>query len=126
MQETRSVSSSRVEANKLTRKTKLKPTSASSSSHSPIHIPIHQRNWLDVEPIQHSHKDAHCSTISKKDDRVVQARNSSSRTGWSSGILEIESRIYVELPTVTTLVSSIVVKSLGNWRRTQEDIPVLY
>ena len=28
--------------------------------------PIHQRNWLDLEPKQHSQKDAHCFTISKK------------------------------------------------------------
>ena len=66
MQETRSVSSSRVEAQKLAPKTKLKPTSAPSSSHSPIHILIHQRNWRDVEPKQHSQKDAQSFTISKK------------------------------------------------------------
>ena len=62
----------------------------------------------------------------KEDDCVVQARNSCSRKRWSSGIQEIESRIYIELLTVTTLVSSIMVKIFGNWRRSQEKIPVFY
>ena len=66
MQETRSVSSSRVEAHKLAPKTKPTPTSASSSSHSPTHIPIHQGIWRNVEPKQHSQKDAQSFTISKK------------------------------------------------------------
>ena len=43
-----------------------KPTSAPSSSHSPIHILVHQRNWRDVEPKQHSQKDAQSFAISKK------------------------------------------------------------
>ena len=83
------------EAHKLAPKTKPKPTCAPSSSHSPIHIPIHQRNWLDVEPKQHSQKDANCFTFSKK---MIALLRHGTLLRWSSGILEIESRIYVELP----------------------------
>ena len=75
---------------------------------------------------KHSQKDAHCFTFSKKMIVLLRHGTLLREKRWSSGILEIESRIYVELLTVTTFNSSIMVKSLGNWRRTQEEIQVLY
>ena len=107
-------------------KTTPKPTSASSSSHSLIHIPIHQRNWQDVEPKQHSQKNAHCFTFLKKMIALFRHGTLPREKIGAVEFWRLKAEFTFELLTVTTLVSSIMVTSLGNWRRTQEKIPALY
>ena len=67
-QDIKIVKYSHTEADKLAAKAKAKPvpTSAPPSTHSQKSIPIHVREWYDVEPQKWKSKDAQSFAVSKK------------------------------------------------------------
>ena len=104
-------------------KEKAKPQRRELVDKSPSIIPMNERNWIDIEPENHS---LSLCVRSFEESNPSSSFTSTTRRGWSSSFLENKTTFSESICSNSLLVRQSMGSMLGSRRRSKMEIPVLH
>ena len=105
-------------------KAKAKPQKREPAGSSPRIVPLGQRNWIDIEPGNHS-LSLCVRGFEESSPSSPTFSTSTSRRRWSNSFLENEGKSSESIHTIKSLVWRSMESMFGRRRRSKKEIPVL-